>query len=116
MTLAETLTAQPLPLRMDEHGTVRVGGTRVTLETVIGAFDNGATPEEIAINFDVLDLADIYAVVGYYLRHRDEVREYLARQEAEAEEIRREWEARYPTAEIWERILARHKQRSQKPC
>jgi uncharacterized protein (DUF433 family) len=108
MTLVDTLTALPLPLRMDLHGTIRVGGTRVTLDTVVHAFDNGATPEQIVIDFDCLSLADVYAVVSYYLQHREQVREYLAAQEAAGEASHREYEARYPTAEVRERILARH--------
>lgn len=82
------LQADPLPLRLDEHGTIRVGNTRVLLELVIRAQQGGATAEEIARRFDTLDLADVHAVLAYYLRHRREVDEYLARREAEASELR----------------------------
>jgi uncharacterized protein (DUF433 family) len=88
-----TLAAEAPPLTADEHGTVRVTGTRVMLELVVRAHQRGMTPERIAERFDTLTLADVYAVVGYYLRHRAEVDEYLRRREAEADELRRRIEA-----------------------
>jgi uncharacterized protein (DUF433 family) len=83
------LQADPLPLRQDEHGSIRVGNTRVLLELVIRAYQGGATAEEIARRFATLELADVHAVLAYYLRHRQEVDEYMARREAEAEELRK---------------------------
>ena len=66
--------SDPVPLVAAEDGRViRVGGTRVTLDTVIGAFKRGATPEEIAQDCSAVSLADVYAVIAYYLRHRSEV-------------------------------------------
>ena len=70
--MALPLTTDPTPLHADEHGVVRVGGTRVTLHVVIAAFLQGATAEEIAMRYDVLSLPDVYATIAYYLRHRDE--------------------------------------------
>ena len=37
----------PIPLKTDSEGVVRVGNTRITLDTVIAAFKEGATAEEI---------------------------------------------------------------------
>lgn len=51
----------------------RVGGTRVTLDTLVAAFEQGATTEEIAQQYPSPGLADVYSVIGYYLRRRDEV-------------------------------------------
>jgi len=62
-----------LPFETDAHGVVRVGHTRVTLDTIVMAFTEGATAEEIAQQYPSLQLADIYSVIGYYLRHRSEV-------------------------------------------
>jgi uncharacterized protein (DUF433 family) len=97
-----------VPLRTDQHGVIRVGSTRVPLETVIHAFQNGATPEQIVYRFPVLKLADVYAVITYYLHHETEVNDYLRRAEAEGEQVRREVEARHPDMiGIRERLLAR---------
>ena len=50
-----------------------MAGTRVSLDIVVAAFHAGATAEEIARDYPSLRLADIYAVITYYLRHEVEV-------------------------------------------
>src|SRR5262245_25931815 len=96
------------PLRVDESGAIRVGGTRVLLELVVHAFQDGATPEQIVQNYDTLTLADVYAVISYYLRHRAEVENYLIRRDKEAEELRRKIEVRQgDLAAIRQRLLAK---------
>ena len=99
--------APPVPLRTDEHGVMRVGKTRVPLDTVIFAFNQGSTPEEIVMSYPTLDLGDVYAVVNYYLHNRAEVDAYLSQREAEAAQIREENEKRFPQAGIRARLLAR---------
>lgn len=91
MTLA--LQADPVPLREDADGAWRVGNTRVLLEMVIGSFERGATPEAIVESYSVLKLSDVYAVITYYLNHRDEVQQYLDRRRQVADEIREVIEA-----------------------
>jgi len=108
IVLEEPLTA-PVPLKMDEHGAIRVGGTRVTLDTVICAFNHGASAEEIVLNFSTLRLADVYAVLAYYLHDREQVDVYLRHREAEADAIQTRIEATYDRAEIRERLLARRR-------
>lgn len=105
MTLV--ITAEPIPLAVDRDGTIRVGGTRVTLDTVIAAFKKGATAEEIVYQYPTLHLADVYTVIGYYLRETPEVETYLEQQAAEANEIRRQMEALYDPSGIRDRLLAR---------
>jgi uncharacterized protein (DUF433 family) len=100
----------PVPLRADPHGVVRVGGTRVTLDTVVGAFRRGATAEEIVQDYSSLDLADVYAVIAYYLRNRLAVDAYLEEQRQKGEGIQRQMESLYPPAGIRERLLARRKE------
>jgi uncharacterized protein (DUF433 family) len=95
------------PLATDSHGVVRVGGTRVTLDVVVHAFDAGASPEEIVQSFPTLALPDVYATIAFVLRHRAEVDGYLAQQATEAEVIRRKIEERFPTAELRQRLRAR---------
>lgn len=101
MTVALTLES---PLRTDRHGTIRVGGTRVTLDSVIGAYKRGDSPEEIAEGFPGLALADIYAVIAYYLAHRDEAEAYFAEGRAEGEEALGKLEKLRPTEELRERL------------
>ena len=107
-----TITPLAVPLKEDADGVVRVGGTRVTLDTVIGFFEQGESPEQIAEGFPTLTLADIYAVIGYYLRHRADVDAYLERRKVEAAAVRREIEAQPGHKEFRERLLARRASRS----
>ncbi|MBX3062884.1 MAG: DUF433 domain-containing protein [Anaerolineae bacterium] len=107
-------TTIDVPLREDEHGVIRVGGTRVTLDTVIADYKRGATPEEIVDHFSVLKLVDVYYVIGYYLENQAQVDAYIQHEAEEAERLRREWEAEHPptlTREILEaRLAAKHQQ------
>lgn len=106
MNLPATLESIPLDLT-DEGRVIRIAGTRVTLDTVVRAFQRGATPEEIAQDYSALSLPDIYAVIAYYLRHRSEVDEYLERRDRDHEELEREIKARPEYRELRDRLLAR---------
>ncbi|MBI3246698.1 MAG: DUF433 domain-containing protein [Deltaproteobacteria bacterium] len=112
MAIMETLMAETPPLYSTDEGVVRIIGTRVSLDTVLGAFLNGSTAEQIAYKYPSLKLADIYAVITYYLRHRQAVESYLAEQHQEAESIRQEVEDRFSPAGVRERLLARRVERS----
>src|SRR4051794_10275690 len=85
-----SLILEKPPLDRDADGVIRVGGTRVPLDSVVAAFLEGATSEEIAQQYPSLDLADVYAVISYYLRHRDEVQVYLQDRQALASRVRQE--------------------------
>ncbi len=87
----------PVPLHEDETGAIRVGNTRVLLELVIRAFQDGATPETIVQRYETLRLTDVYPVISYYLAHKQEVGEYLRQREEQAAEIRRKIEATQPS-------------------
>ena len=95
------------PIRVDERGSARVGATRVTLETVIDAYQDGSTPEQIVLQYPSLSLADVYAVIGYYLRHTEQVDAYLAGQRRDADELRRTIEANPDMQRIRRQLLAR---------
>jgi uncharacterized protein (DUF433 family) len=66
MAMALVLTPPPLPLAADEHGVVRVAGTRVTLDTIIGAYKQGRSAEEIAQDYPSVPKSAIYATIAYY--------------------------------------------------
>jgi uncharacterized protein (DUF433 family) len=77
------MTLEPLtvPLREDAGGTLRVGNTRVPLETVWRAWNQGA--DEIVLHYSSLELADVHAVLAYALRNRDAIEAYMQRVELE---------------------------------
>jgi uncharacterized protein (DUF433 family) len=80
----------PVPLRADASGVLRVGNTRVSLRSVVTAYLEGASVEQIAEDFSTLELPDIYAVISYYLRNRDEVERYLDEEQRDADMLRDE--------------------------
>jgi len=105
MTLS--VAGDAVPIRVDARGVAFVGDTRVPLDTVIYEFQDGIGPEEIARRFDTLQLADVYAVIAYYLRHKADVDAYLEDRRQAAAEVRAEAERRFPPDELRERLLKR---------
>lgn len=105
------LTAESPPLVTDSAGVVRVAGTRVTLDSVVAAFHDGATADEIAEQYPTLQLSDVYGVIGYYLRRKADVDQYLAGRERFADEIRKENESRFSPVGVRARLLARRSSR-----
>ena len=81
------------PLRADQGGVVRIGNSRISLDLIVEQYENGMTPEGMVRAYDTLALADVHAVIAYYLRHKEEVRAYLKRREEEAQALREKIEA-----------------------
>lgn len=110
MTL--TLVADPLPLRLDDRGAYRVGGTRICLDTIVNAYNAGSSAEQIVQDYPTLELPDVHSIISYYLRHRDDVDAHIAGRRAEADQLRAEIEARPQNKELREKLIARRNQRS----
>ncbi len=83
-----TLEQEIPPLSEDATGAIRVGNTRILLELVIRAFQDGASAESIVQRYSSLSLSDVYLTIGYYLRHQHAVELYLDQREQLAESIR----------------------------
>lgn len=105
MTLS--IATEPIPLAEDTDGVVRVSGTRVTLDTVVTAFNEGATAEEIVYQYPSLPLADVYAVISYYLRQRANVEAYMRKRQQLGADVRKQNEARFSSQGVRERLMAR---------
>jgi uncharacterized protein (DUF433 family) len=99
---------QTVPLKADAGGAIRVGDTRVTLDTVVHAFEQGHTAEEIVSHYPALGLADVYAVIAYYLNNQAEVQAYLRQQQDEVQSIWKQLEANNDYQAFRERLLARY--------
>src|SRR5205823_4576432 len=110
-------TTQTVPLTLTDEGTIRITGSRVSLDSIIHHYDLGATAEQIACKFQGLRLADIYAAIAYYLSHRGAVEEYLRQQEAKGDALQQQLESdpNYQAAmtEMRERLLTRWAEREQ---
>jgi uncharacterized protein (DUF433 family) len=96
-------------LEENKSGVLLVSGTRVPLDTVVFAFNEGASPEEIVLQYPTLNLVQVYGVIHYYLRHRNEIENYLRQREDKHAEFQREAEARWNPQGIRETLLARQK-------
>lgn len=96
-----------LPLSLDADQVLRVGKTRVSFDSIIQAFLDGATPEEIVQRFPSVSLADSYAVIAYYLRNKAEMDSYLAKRRHHAETVRNENERRYDVTGLRARLIDR---------
>ncbi len=86
-------------------GVLRIGKTRVSLDSVIIAFNQGSTPEQIVQDYDTLQLAEVYALISYYLQNREQVDSYLKQREKRRVELC----AKYSQEGVRERLLARRK-------
>src|ERR1022692_2359446 len=116
-------TIETIPMVTGADGVIRVSGTRVTLDSILLAFNDGATPEEIAQQYpsvplaDIyhligrvllgdypsVPLADIYHLIGYHLRHAAEMEEYLRRRSRDSQELRQQNEARWSPGGVRQR-------------
>lgn len=113
MTLA--IDKESPPLERDATGAIRVGSSNVTLDLVVNAFNLGHTAESIAENHPSMTLAEVYATIAYYLRHRELVDQYVAERHAQADALRREIESRPEHRELRERLIARGRERGLRP-
>ena len=106
--MTEAIQAGAPAVCRDASGALRVGQSRVLLELVVRAFQDGLTPEAIVGRYPALTLAESYAAIAYYLQHRADVQRYLADREAVAGEVRGRIDAHQgDLAELRTRLLAR---------
>ena len=103
-------STQEVPLSVAEDETIWIANTRVSLESVVHHYEQGATAEEIALRFPALRLADVHSCLAYYLNHQEKVHEYLARQQQRADELRE----RIAADPVQKRGLAQMRERIQK--
>ena len=108
--MALLIESQPIPLMLEGEGTIRISGTRVTLDALVYAFLDGATAEEIAQQYPSLALSDIYSVIGYYLSNRKKIDTYICEREQSAKNVQMENEIKFAAEGIRARLLARQGQ------
>jgi Protein of unknown function (DUF433) len=94
-------------IQANEDDVILVGKTRVTLDTVVAVFNQGATAEEIVYRYPSLNLADVYATIAFYPKHQSEVEVYLQQRRQQAQEVRAINQARFDPQGLRDRLLAR---------
>jgi uncharacterized protein (DUF433 family) len=68
-------------VEQDSQGALRVGLPGVSLDSVVIAFQRGHSPETIQQLYPTLTLEEVYGAIAFYLANRDNVDQYLERQE-----------------------------------
>ncbi|MBX9656923.1 MAG: DUF433 domain-containing protein [Nitrospiraceae bacterium] len=100
---------RPDLLSPTSEGSIRIAGTRVTIEAIVQGFLDGATPEEICQDFPSLALPQVYDVLAFYLTHQHEVETYLREQAQITAEIRKSLETTHTAfvTNLRQRLTAR---------
>ena len=100
------LTLEPVqvPLVMT-NGELRVVGSRIGLQHIVCEYQQGADAEDIAMRFPSLKLADVHAILWYYLTHQAEVETYILEREEQADELRGKLEIQFPIIGLRQRLL-----------
>ena len=100
-----------MPFVVTEQGTIRIKGSRVSVDSIIHHFKLGATAEQIVQSFPSLTLGDVYSSIAYYLKHHHEMEEYLEEQTVAADNLQGELESnpvyQAEIAELRSRMLGR---------
>jgi uncharacterized protein (DUF433 family) len=103
------VSTSEIKLTKTEAGVIRIGDSRVSLDSVIIAFNQGSAPEQIVYDYDSLSLSEVYATISYYLQHSEEVNSYLAGREKQNKELRESNEARFNQKGLREKLLSRRR-------
>lgn len=114
--MALTLSADPLPLRLDAGGVIRVGKSRISLDLIVEQYESGMTPEEMVSAYETLDLADVHSVIAFYLNHHHEVMEYLKHRHKEAAALRERIETERPRVTREELLARRNRMKGNAPA
>lgn len=108
-------TTQTIPLTKWQDGSIRVKESRLPIDGIIYAYREGEIPESIFDSYpsEAYTVADIYAIIAYYLSNKPKFDRYLAKREKEALEIRKKIEAmpnyQEKSEELRNKILQRRK-------
>lgn len=73
------------PYVEERNGGLYISGTRVSLDSVVIHFQEGASPEKIVQSFPTLKLSQVYGAIAYYLDYGEMIKEYLAEAQRELE-------------------------------
>src|SRR5947208_14944713 len=65
-------------------GRPKIAGTGLTVRRIVGWYKMGMTPEEIALEYPHLTLAQVHAALAYYHANREEIEADIAQEEAAA--------------------------------
>lgn len=58
----------------------QVAGSRVSLDSIVYAYQEGESPEQIVRAFPGLSAEQVYGAITFYLANRDNIDDYLSQQ------------------------------------
>ncbi len=105
--MTELKPTQLVPLTLGEDGTIRITGSRVALESILGEFKRGATAEQIQEDFPSLTMREIYGAIAYYLENGESIENYLHQQKEAGKATRQFIESRQDLTDLRKRIQER---------
>lgn len=73
-----------------------VAGTRVSLDSLVYRWREGASPETIRSRFPALTLLQVYGALTFYLEREAEIDQYLLESEARENVIAQQLREQYP--------------------
>jgi uncharacterized protein (DUF433 family) len=96
-----------IPLETNEQGVIRVSGTRVSLDSILHAYYEGATAEEIVLRFPTCTIENIYTIISWALNNPDFINHYLETQTVRLDQLENEIKQEFPSSGLRNRLLAR---------
>ena len=72
-------------------GRPKLAGTGLTVSRIAAWYKMGLTPDEIALEYPHLTLAQVHAALAYYHVNRDEIEADLAHEEAASLQLERQF-------------------------
>jgi uncharacterized protein (DUF433 family) len=90
------------------HGPVeriRIKGHRISIENVIGFYNQGASAEEIVkVHYPSLSLEKVYATLAYYLHNKEAVDTYIKEGEKIEDAYYQEWLRTHKPSPVEEKL------------
>jgi uncharacterized protein (DUF433 family) len=72
------------------EGVYYVPGTRISLDSIVYAFREGCSPENIREDFEGLTLAHVYGAIAFYLDRQTDIDAYLLQRKEQWAELERQ--------------------------
>lgn len=86
-------------LILDEDGRMWLSGTRLSLDVLFAAFEQGRTPDDVHAEYEGVALTTARVVYNYFLQNSSQVDAYLAHEEREAAAVQAQVEAEHPLSD-----------------
>lgn len=67
-------------------GRPKIAGTGLTVSVIVRCYTSGMAPEEIALEYPHINLAQVHAALAYYHANRDEIEADISGDETAADE------------------------------